>query len=182
MPTFGRGTKKRIVNFVTKRINFVAKNDKKVLTNGEACGIIKAQSRGRRPTPKEKKDMKDIKQIREELNALKTRSAWKRGVKEYALDLLERFEEFAFYAMAKSEEPPKLDRATLLDGAENWQEYSYIGNALIYNTDIARRLCAPYELKKTRNGERRPNSSEEWVDVQARALAQAEKLLYSFAY
>jgi hypothetical protein len=28
-------------------------------------------------------------------------------------------------------------------------------------------------LKKTRNGEKKPNGNEEWLDVQARALFQA---------
>lgn len=44
---------------------------------------------------------------------------------------------------------------------------------MIYNADIAERLCCPSELKKTRNGERRPNNREEWLDTQARALYQA---------
>jgi hypothetical protein len=41
------------------------------------------------------------------------------------------------------------------------------------NEDIAERLCTPSELKKTRHGDRKPNSREEWLDVQARALYQA---------
>lgn len=44
---------------------------------------------------------------------------------------------------------------------------------MIYDSDIAERLCNPSELKKTRNGERRPNGREEWLDTQARALFQA---------
>lgn len=51
--------------------------------------------------------------------------------------------------------------------------YNWGGSSLIYDADIAGRLCCPSELKKTRNGERRPNSREEWLDVQARALYQA---------
>lgn len=34
-------------------------------------------------------------------------------------------------------------------------------------------LTAPRMLQRTRNGERRPNSREEWLDTQARALYQA---------
>ena len=64
-------------------------------------------------------------------------------------------------------------RAALLNGAADWSQYSWGGCSLIYNSDIAERLCNPSELKKTRNGERRPNSREEWLDVQARALFQA---------
>ena len=60
-----------------------------------------------------------------------------------------------------------------LDGAADWSQYSWGSCSLIYDSDIAERLCCPSELKKTRNGERRPNSREEWLDVQARALRQA---------
>ena len=49
----------------------------------------------------------------------------------------------------------------------------------MYDGDIAAALCTPSELKKTRNGERRPNSREEWLDVQARALHQAFLRMYS---
>ena len=42
-----------------------------------------------------------------------------------------------------------------------------------YDCDIAERLCNPSELKTKRGGELKPNSCEEWLDVQARALFQA---------
>ena len=64
-------------------------------------------------------------------------------------------------------------RAALLNGAADWSQYSWGGCSLIYDSDIAERLCSPSELKKTRNGERRPNSREEWLDTQTRALFQA---------
>ena len=72
--------------------------------------------------------------------------------------------------------PADFSRA-LLNGASDWSAYSYGGSSLIYNGDIAARLCCPSELKKTREGERRPNSREEWLDVQARALAQAARVV-----
>ena len=61
----------------------------------------------------------------------------------------------------------------MLNGARDWNAYSWGGSALIYDGDIAERLCTPSELKRTRHGERRPNSREEWLDTQARALYQA---------
>lgn len=61
----------------------------------------------------------------------------------------------------------------MLNGAQDWGQYSWGGSALIYDGDIAEHLCCPSELKKNRHGERRPNSREEWLDVQARALYQA---------
>ena len=107
-----------------------------------------------------------------ELNARKDRSAWDRGVTAYALELVEQLETYASYeghAPASGSEC----RAWMLNGAKDWAAYSWGGSSLIYNRDIAERLCSPSELRKTRNGERRPNNGEEWLDTQARALYQA---------
>lgn len=52
-------------------------------------------------------------------------------------------------------------------------ESSWGGSFLCYDCDIARHYCTPSELKRTRDGERRPNAHEEWLDVQARAIYQA---------
>jgi hypothetical protein len=65
--------------------------------------------------------------------------------------------------------------ALLLNGADDWKAYSWGGGALIYDSDIAEALCTPSELKKTKNGQRRPNKNEERLDTQARALWQACK-------
>lgn len=117
--------------------------------------------------------------IRETLKASPARSAWSKGVKEYAEELLDTLEEaiydgdFDFDDLAA----PKLVSRTLLNGADDWSQYSWGGLSLIYDGDIARRLCCPSELKKTRDGERRPNAREEWLDTQARALRQASALL-----
>ena len=107
-----------------------------------------------------------------ELEAQKDRSAWSRGVKAYALELVEELEERAQYE-GRNPEPGAECRAWMLNGAQDWNAYSWGGSSLIYDGDIAERLCTPSELKKTRNGERRPNSREEWLDTQARALFQA---------
>lgn len=50
---------------------------------------------------------------------------------------------------------------------------SWGGSHLCYDYDIARHYCTPSELKRTRDGQRRPNAREEWLDVQARAIYQA---------
>lgn len=107
-----------------------------------------------------------------ELEAQKDRSAWGRGVNAYALELLEELRERAAYE-GRNPEPGKECREWMLNGAQDWAQYSWGGSSLIYDGDIAERLCTPSELKKTRNGERRPNSREEWLDTQARALTQA---------
>lgn len=107
-----------------------------------------------------------------ELEAHKDRSAWGRGVNAYALELVEELRERAAYE-GRNPEPGKECREWMLNGAQDWNQYSWGGSSLIYDGDIAERLCTPSELKKTRNGEHRPNSREEWLDTQARALNQA---------
>ena len=107
-----------------------------------------------------------------ELEARKDRSAWGRGVNAYALELVEELKERATYE-GRNPEPGAECREWMLNGAQDWAQYSWGGSSLIYDSDIAERLCTPSELKKTRNGERRPNSREEWLDTQARALYQA---------
>lgn len=94
------------------------------------------------------------------------RSAWGKGVIAYAVDMLNGADVSAVTTLAE------LTKA-LLNGAGNWEQYSYGGCALIYDSDIAATLCTPSELKRTRNGERNPNARENWLDVQARALYQA---------
>ena len=107
-----------------------------------------------------------------ELEAQKDRSAWGRGVNAYAMELVAELKELAAYE-GRNPEPGRECREWMLNGAKDWKQYSWGGASLIYDADIAQRLCTPSELKKTRHGERRPNSREEWLDVQARALRQA---------
>lgn len=116
-----------------------------------------------------------INNIRMIIESQKTRSAWNKGVKSYALELVDELDEAVlngYFAEEDLESPRLLDRQ-LLNGAADWDQYSWGGCALIYNEDIAKRLCTPTELKNTRNGSRRPNANEEWLDTQARALYQA---------
>lgn len=108
--------------------------------------------------------------IYDALSNQRTRSAWERGVVTYAESMLDEFE-------PEEELYPKTVEKTLLNGAPSWHDYSWGGCALIYDRDIARRLCTPSELRKTRNGQRRPNAQEEWLDVQARACFQAAQLV-----
>jgi len=94
--------------------------------------------------------------------------AWQRGVNTYALELVEQ-----------AEVPLTLEnlRETLLNGAADWGQYSYGGCSLIYDTDIAERLCSPSKLKRKRGGELQPSTRETWLDCQARALWQAEAMI-----
>ena len=110
--------------------------------------------------------------MRETIEARKERSAWGRGVNAYAVDLVDNLQERAAYE-GRNPEPGKECRDWMLNGAQDWNQYSWGGSSLIYNGDIAERLCTPSELKRTHGGMNNPNSRETWLDVQARALYQA---------
>ena len=78
-----------------------------------------------------------------ELQTIRNRSAWERGVNAYALELVEDLAMRAEYEGRNPETATELVK-WLLDGAENWSRYSWGGSALIYNNDIASRLCPPF--------------------------------------
>lgn len=120
--------------------------------------------------------MKNIEMLVKALEKRTGRSAWARGVNEYAEEIAENIKEAAEY---EGREPESLEELNdwMLNGARDWSAASWGGCYEIYNEDIAKRLCTPSELKKTRDGERRPNSREEWLDVQARALYQAARII-----
>jgi hypothetical protein len=116
-----------------------------------------------------------IREIKNRIESMKPRSAWERGVQTYAYELIEEMDDNKEFCGSPA------DRKELLNGAEDWKQYSWGGCSLCYDSDIAERLCSPSELKKTRNGERRPNEREEWLDVQARALHQAERTILRYS-
>lgn len=96
-------------------------------------------------------------------------SAWDRGVREYAEELLEKARENGVEGTPTAKQ--------LLNGAQNWREYSFGGCSLLYNRDICARLSTPSEQRAKRHGELPPNKQETWLDVQARALYQACALI-----
>ena len=120
-----------------------------------------------------------VNDIMNSINNQEHSSAWRRGVAEYARELLEGLQERIEGGYFDPEDITNrtITHKALLDGAGSWSEYSWGGCSLIYDSDIANRLCTPSELKRTHSGERRPNSREEWLDTQGRALLQAEILI-----
>ena len=100
----------------------------------------------------------------------KARSNWKRGVIAYAIAIVNDLDD-----------SKEITEKNLLNGAEDWKQYSYGGCSLIYDTNICRRLCAPWEIKRKRGGDLPPNSHETWLDVQARALYQAAHMIIRIA-
>ena len=119
--------------------------------------------------------MPSINKIQAEIRKQKPRSAWGLGVKKYAIEMLDDVKDWKGGSF-------ELDTSNyekyLLNGASNWKEYSWGGSALIYNEDIAKRLSTKSELAATRNGQRKPNAREEWLDTQARALKQADNMIH----
>ena len=129
--------------------------------------------------------MKKIFEVISTVESTSPRSAWDRGVKVYAMELLEELAENIEQGWCDEDElcnRSMIERA-LLNGASSWNEYSCGGCSLICNIDVAKRLCTPSEYRKvTRNGEshfelKAPNAREEWIDVQTRALFQACNLI-----
>jgi hypothetical protein len=113
---------------------------------------------------KQRYKMKTKNEIQNAIKATTPRGAWSKAVKSYAIELLDGLDG-EYRAVA------------LLNGAENWRAYSFGGCSLIYDAEIAERVCSPSELKRKRGGQLAPNAMESWLDCQARALSQAARLI-----
>ena len=117
--------------------------------------------------------------ITNELNARNDKSTWSKAVTAYALELVETLDNWD-----KQPESVAELREMMLNGASDWNAYSWGGSSLICNGDIAERCCTPSELKRAtnKNGLRdMANAREHWLDVQARALYQAANLVCNIA-
>jgi len=113
-------------------------------------------------------EQKLIATIRQQIINFPAKSAWDRGVLIYALEIFDSYIE-----TLDTDSNKKITEKDLLQGAKDWQQYSKDGFSLIYDEDIYKRLSTPSEQK------RNPNSDEEWMDVQARALYQAAQIILS---
>lgn len=129
----------------------------------------------------------DLKTLREKLENHKARSYWAAGVKTYAAEILDTLENVAAYNNANGDTQEynytasTKNHVDALNGAKDWSAYSWGGCSFVSNALIARTLCTPSELERTKDGEKQPNAREDWLDVQARALFQAQNLLYDLA-
>lgn len=120
---------------------------------------------------------KNIQAVANEVNNDKSRSAWSKGVKAYALDILANFEEWQKFNEANGESVPELDEITALNGAQDWSAWAYGGCGLVYDAYIAERLCTPSELRKLDGGARVPAGAATWCDIEARAARQAWRMI-----
>ena len=81
-----------------------------------------------------------------------------------------------YIIMSKFEWETEIEsETTLLNGAKDWKQASCSGCFYVNDEVISLTLCNNSELLMTR----RPNRDETWLDVQARALFQASKLILS---
>lgn len=115
-----------------------------------------------------------VSNLLQEIEKINCRSRWAKGVKAYAIEMVESID-------PKKEVSDRFIKSALLNGASDWNHYSEGGCSLIYNKDIAERLCTPSELKRLTRSDGslkdRPNSRENWIQCQARALFQACELI-----
>ena len=124
--------------------------------------------------------MKTVIELRAAIDREPGKSAWARGVKDYAQGMLDDLTEWrGLHNLSDIMET--VTEAELLNGAKDWKQFSWGGCSYAYDYQIARALCSPSELKRTNDGERKPNAGEEWLDVQARALYQAAHMLMRLA-
>lgn len=110
----------------------------------------------------------------------KSRSKWGHGVKDTAPALPDSLD------MPETVLPDHFEsrRALLLNGADNWQEYSYSGRALVYNVDIAARFFTTSEIRRYMADGHDASMAfrgESMLDLQARALRQAECVISQYA-
>lgn len=122
--------------------------------------------------------------VTDKVEQTKTRSAWERGVKAYAEELLKELSEAVEggYVDESDLSNRRLFEKAMLNGAGSWDQYSEGGCSLCYDGQIAERLCAPWELRKTDHGRKNPNPRENWIDVQTRALFQASQMILRAAF
>ena len=125
----------------------------------------------------------NIQELRAAVEGVKVRSAWMKGVKTYALELIdsvaENYVEYCVNEAIKDRDVKEFERY-MLNGADNWKQYSEGGCSLCYDGDIAERLCTKSEVKSLRykeGGYKEPNPRENWLECQARALGQAARMV-----
>ena len=121
-------------------------------------------------------------QLIEAVKLRKSGSAWRTGVKLYALDMLYDLPDN--WEIDVSKPFAKEMKHQLLNGADNWLEYSMGGCALISDEDIAERLMphGEFERAKARGFNGRKFLDCGMLKAQARALSQACLMITGQAY
>ena len=112
-----------------------------------------------------------IKDLRNAVDVRPGMSSYERVLRRYIMDLLENhILNNGLTIWDDMENLSQITEADLLDGADNWFEYSRHGNALVWSQDISMRLFG----KKTYDG-----NPEDLVVCQALMLSRAAAYLVS---
>lgn len=112
-----------------------------------------------------------------EINRIKCRSAWNKGIKIYAVMLLGNLKENGY--KGRDITSPAILRKSLLNGAADWETFSRGGCALVYCGDIVKTLFTPARYAEYINNRNNDNFTTDYIfDCQRLALQQAEKLIF----
>lgn len=139
-----------------------------------------------------------IQQLRDAVANEKQRSTYDRGVQGYALEMLDAVICGEYHDQMTKDSPAKTLTAALLlnhvggchmfigmfrcaDARQLCLDVSWGGNFEIYDEDIARRLCPPSVLKRTKNGKKTWRKDYPWLDAQAEALHRALMMIQRIA-
>lgn len=112
-------------------------------------------------------------ELLKKVQQVKTRGALGAGRKEYAIELVETLE------CTDVPRDFKTLRKLLLNGAQDWEQYSYGGCSLIYDEDICRRICTERVQKHKHYGELQPDGGRTWLDLQAAVLGEAFRMVWN---
>ncbi len=108
----------------------------------------------------------------EMLQSKKYRSVWDNAISEDAINLLEIIiDHDRIDSLNDNIIDRDLFKKLALNGAKNWNEFSYGGCSYVYDEDIMKHYSIPSYIKKW-NGQN-PSSNETWLDLQGRAYNQA---------
>lgn len=116
----------------------------------------------------------NIATLRDSVEAFRPRSAWSRGVRAYALDLIDNIEEMSNYQKNNYGEYLAISEEVALNGAGCWSNYAAGGCGLVYTSAILERLCTASELRRlSRSG----RCDIDAIEIEGRALSQAWRLI-----
>lgn len=119
---------------------------------------------------------KSIETMKRKVEERKTRSYYYKGVKFYALELLEKLKDRCDNGAITD----KRELETILkNGCDTWMSYSKSGSTLYANCDIAKRLLTPTELKRCEYGNK--DLGNLYLVLQASALNDAFSLIWRIA-
>lgn len=116
----------------------------------------------------------NIATLRASVESFRPRSAWSRGVRAYALDLIDNIEELSNYEFNNYGEYLAISEDVALNGAGCWSNYAAGGCGLVYTSAILKRLCTASELRRLNRSGR---SDIDAIEIEGRALFQAWQLI-----